>query len=126
MSTILFALGFVAGIAIESFLPGCSCVPPFPIASRVDVLTSSARMVSSFDSTPARKEPHLDVVFDAVDGGDAMSVPDLRMLRCLLDQTHDEELQGIGIKASMGRQVLTFHGRFHMPRESGIYSYFIL
>ena len=50
-------------------------------------MLSSAKMVSSFDSTPARKEPHLEVAFDVV-GGDAMSTVNGRLIQCLVIQTN--------------------------------------
>lgn len=77
--TVLFVLPFAAGAAMTSFLLGWSCNPPSPVDTRVDVVSSSARMLSSFDSTPARKEPHLEVAFGA-GGGDAISTTDFRLI----------------------------------------------
>lgn len=60
MSTILSPLTLVASPVVTSFLAGCSRFPPSFAAGEDEVAGSSARIVSSFDSTPARKEPHLD------------------------------------------------------------------
>lgn len=54
MSTILSPLTLAASPVVTSFL-----VASFA-AGDDEVAGSSARIVSSFDSTPARKEPHLD------------------------------------------------------------------
>lgn len=72
---------------MESFLLGCSSIPPFPVVVRVDVVSSSARILSSFDSTPARKEPHLEVAFDA-GGGDAISTTNIKFVQSVPYQTH--------------------------------------
>lgn len=60
MSTILSPLTLIASPVVTSFLAGCSRFPPSFAAGDNEVAGSSARIVSSFDSTPARKEPHLD------------------------------------------------------------------
>lgn len=60
MSTLLSPLTLVASPVVTSFLAGCSPFPPSFAAGEDEVAGSSARIVSSFDSTPARKEPHLD------------------------------------------------------------------
>lgn len=72
---------------MASFFSGCSCDSPSLAGAGVDVVLSSARMVSSFDSTPARKDPHLEVTFDVV-GGDAISTTNVRLVQCPLIQTH--------------------------------------
>ena len=64
---------------MASFLLGCSWAPPSPVVARVDVESSSARILSSFDSTPARKDPHLEVAFDA-GGGDAILTTDFKLV----------------------------------------------
>lgn len=63
-------------------------------------MLSSARMVSSFDSTPARKEPHLEVAFDVV-GGDAMSNANGRLIQCLLNQTNAWSFGVLGVTRSL-------------------------
>ncbi len=63
---------------MTSFLPGCSWAPPYTVAEVEAVVGSSARIVSSFDSTPARKEPHLEVALNGA--GDAISTRDGRPL----------------------------------------------
>lgn len=59
------------GGAIESFLALCCCCV-VSVLGRVEGWSSSARMVSSLDSTPARKAPHLED-FCVVEGVDVMS-----------------------------------------------------
>ena len=66
-----------------SFCPVCGCSPPSTFFSELDGVSPSARMVSSLDSTPARKEPHLEEAFFVVFGVDAISgatVEDLNIL----------------------------------------------
>ena len=58
------------GVAVGSFLPFCACCVVSALG-RVEGWSSSARMVSSLDSTPAKKAPHLED-FCVVDGGDAI------------------------------------------------------
>lgn len=60
MSTILSPLTLIASAVMASFLFGCSRFPPSFADGDDEVAGSSARIVSSFDSTPARNEPHLD------------------------------------------------------------------
>lgn len=58
------------GSGIDSFCPACTC----RVDSALGLLvgwSSSARMVSSLDSTPARKAPHLEA-FCVVCGVDAI------------------------------------------------------
>lgn len=71
MSTILSPLTLAASPVVTSFRAGCSRFPPSFAAGDDEVAGSSARIVSSFDSTPARKEPHLDEALNGPE--DAMS-----------------------------------------------------
>lgn len=63
-------------IGILSILPGCSVGISLGRVELVLAVSSSARIVSSLDSTPAtaccRKEPHLEVGFVDV-GSDAIT-----------------------------------------------------
>lgn len=96
LGDLLSALIFRTGTAMASFLTGCSCDSPSLAGIGVDLVPSSARMVSSFDSTPARKEPHLEVTLEVV-GGDAISTADIRLVQCLANQTHACLVRHIGV-----------------------------
>lgn len=71
MSTILSPLTLAASTVIISFLACGSRFPPSFAAGDDEVAGSSARIVSSFDSTPARNEPHLDEALNVLE--DAIS-----------------------------------------------------
>lgn len=85
---------------MASFLTGCSSVSPSLAGIGVDVVLSSARMVSSFDSTPARKEPHLDVTFEVM-GGEAILTANARLTKCLPNHTF-MVVRRIGVARSLG------------------------
>lgn len=108
MSTILSPLTLVASPVVTSFLAGCSRFPPSFTAGDDTVAGSSARIVSSFDSTPARKEPHLDEALngpeDAIsdyvtDCNDARSIKSIlefqRLMVSLLGKLENETTQQI-------------------------------
>ena len=74
MEVVRDRLAFPAGgTAIASFFPGCSCLNTSLASDDFSAVSSSAKIVSSLDSTPARKDPHLEDDFCAVAGGDAIS-----------------------------------------------------
>lgn len=96
---------------MNSFFVGCSCVSPSLAGAGVDAVLSSARMVSSFDSTPARKEPHLEETLDAV-GGEAISTGNVRTMQLLPDETNAWLFGGMGLP---GR---CLHGRGSLDTQS--------
>lgn len=63
------------GTGVASFFLDRSCSPPSSFFGLPDGVSSSAKMVSSLDSTPAKKEfkPHFEDGFDVVGGADAIS-----------------------------------------------------
>lgn len=85
---------------MASLLAGCSSISPSLAGTGVDVVLSSARIVSSFDSTPARKEPHLDETFEVM-GGDAISTANARLVQWAANHRY-MVIRRIGVARSLG------------------------